>query len=159
MHTQIKLGLQCSPCKTGLARPAFNSLGIYECRNSKVHSGQRQNVNWHQLLIYQICILFTVVHFFSFLSLSVGGRVKWQVCRNTSMAVESFPELLQKLREVHDHELEGKTALLFLSWTILTEIPPKHAWLYLYYWHKVWSKTLFNIDAHFTNFINSNNQQ
>lgn len=35
-----------------------------------------------------------------------GGRVKWQVCRNTSMAVESFPELLQKLREVHDHELE-----------------------------------------------------
>ncbi|XP_056305140.1 RBBP8 N-terminal-like protein [Danio aesculapii] len=26
---------------------------------------------------------------------------------NTSMAVESFPELLQKLREVHDNELEG----------------------------------------------------
>jgi len=37
------------------------------------------------------------------------------------MAVESFSELLQKLREVHEHELEGKTSLL------LTEIPPKHA--------------------------------
>ncbi|KAL1249779.1 hypothetical protein QQF64_020784 [Cirrhinus molitorella] len=39
--------------------------------------------------------------------LARGGRVKRQVCRSTSMAVESFPELLQKLREVHEHELEG----------------------------------------------------
>ncbi len=39
--------------------------------------------------------------------------MKRQVCRNTSMAVESFPELLQKLRGVHEHELEGKTRHLF----------------------------------------------